>query len=334
MARPASTYSRAFTLIEMLVVITILSIVAVGTIAVIEPALESRRVREAARGINVFFGTARNHAVASGRPCGVLIRRLAGQEDCGIALEQVEIPPGFSGETLDARAQAQITSAMPPVPGSIVTVKLTFVAQQNMVPILVKRGDLAQLNQQGPFYTIENATAGGLDLSLDLSRGVPPPPWPAQTDSEAIPFEIFRSPVKTASAPFQLPAGTVIDLNFCGTETNFSELLPAPPSMPPPPPALPVYIMFSPNGSVDKCYLEAVAGAGLESFRATERIYLMVGKRENVPPGVTPNWADFDNVWITLHPRTGLVTTSEVASAANIDESRRFAREAQGMGGR
>lgn len=149
-----------------------------------------------------------------------------------------------------------------------------------------------------------------------------------------MPFEIFRSPVKTAAAPFQLPAGAVIDLNFCGTETNFSELLPVPPAAPPPPPALPVYIMFSPNGSVDKYYLEVVAGNGLESFRATERIYLMVGKRENVPPGATPNWADFDNVWITLHPRTGLVTTSEVASPANINASRRFAREAQGMGGR
>jgi hypothetical protein len=53
------------------------------------------------------------------------------------------------------------------------------------------------------------------------------------------------------------------------------------------------------------------------------------------------NRADTNNVWVTLNPQTGMVSTGEVAAirdpsqplAAQLADARRYAREAQRMGG-
>ena len=63
--------SRGFTLIEMLIVITIMLILVGAAATAMRPATEGRRIREAARAINVYLSSARNRAMETGRPCGV-----------------------------------------------------------------------------------------------------------------------------------------------------------------------------------------------------------------------------------------------------------------------
>ena len=65
---------RAFTLIEMLIVITIMVILAVMAANMLGPAMDGRRIREAARAVNVYVSSARNRAMEIGRPCGVTLR--------------------------------------------------------------------------------------------------------------------------------------------------------------------------------------------------------------------------------------------------------------------
>ena len=78
--RPSSPAPRpsspAFTLIEMLVVVAIMMVLVAAAATRMRPASEARRIRESARALNVYLGSARNRAMETGRPCGVILHRF------------------------------------------------------------------------------------------------------------------------------------------------------------------------------------------------------------------------------------------------------------------
>jgi len=284
---------RGFTLVELLVVISIIVILMAVGVRVMQFSVEDRRTREAAREINVYVASARNRAMEIGRPCGVMLRRLPGQPLCVVGLEQVEVPPAYAGETLDSTAQLQILT---PVSGGLATVRAQLTPDINAT--LVSQGDLVQFNCQGPLYTItEPPTANSLTLQITLLPGQMLP-WPNGTSSLPMPYQIIRRPTKSAAAGLQLPVRAVIDLEFSGTDDHSIGASDSP-----------VWIMFSPTGALDRIY------HGSETHLGTEPIYLLVGKQERVPAGSAEdglaNWQDTKNLWVMLNPQTGLVTTAE-----------------------
>lgn len=375
---------RGVTLMELLIVISILVLLVAVAIPAMQPALEGRRIREAARAINVYVGSARNRAKELGRPCGVVIERFDTLPQCSMVLTQAEVPPPYAGDLMDSVVRLQdwtiVNSNYRWLDRSIVLkVSLRF-NQQDFSNGLVRYGDTMQINHQGPFYTVVEDTAnGGSDPAdyppdpngfLDFTAGqdndpdgwidthvltlvrAPSPgqavPWPrADTDtwSAPMPFEIFRQPVTSAATPLQLPAGAVIDLEYSGSEDHSIGAGTG----------APVYIMFSPNGSLERVYHRGHHHSDMHL--ATEPLFLLIGKRERVGAGPLgaapteeelPNWIDPTNLWVTLNPQTGLVTTTEnfPVEPASVDwtqpdtwsphikAARQFAREAQSMGGR
>ena len=100
--RPSSP-PRGFTLIEMLIAITIMVMLMALAATTILPATESRRSREAARALNVYLGSARNRAMETGRPCGVIFHRF-GTLACSMSIDQCEVPPCYCGETEQSAA--------------------------------------------------------------------------------------------------------------------------------------------------------------------------------------------------------------------------------------
>ncbi len=63
----------------------------------------------------------------------------------------------------------------------------------------------------------------------------------------------------------------------------------------------------------------------------------------NPPPGLSPNIADFNSLWISINPATGLIVISDPAAvpqnpsnvtAADYYQSRAFARQASASGGK
>ncbi|OHB71704.1 MAG: hypothetical protein A2V70_08025 [Planctomycetes bacterium RBG_13_63_9] len=321
-------------MVELLVVISIVVLLAAIAIPALRPTLEGQRIREAARAINVYLGSARNRAVVSGRPCGVILQRFDGQPQCAMVLQQAEVPPPYSGDTLDSTAQVRV--------GATLQATMT----PNITSTLVSAGDLVQFNRQGPFYRIEatpsQPTATQLELSIDVSQGQMLP-WPRDGSLSApVPYAIFRRPVKSAAAPLQLPTGAVVDLEASGTDDHLFGVGTAP-----------VTIMFSPNGSLERVY-----EGGNPVVPVTEPIFLLVGRRERVtglPLSANPsdeekpNWADPANLWVSINPQTGLVTTTENNPVSpmlvdytdpttwldpHIRAARTFAREGQSMGGR
>ncbi|MEM1305265.1 MAG: prepilin-type N-terminal cleavage/methylation domain-containing protein, partial [Planctomycetota bacterium] len=91
------------TLIELLVVMAILSILVSSAIPVLSPAGDERRIREASRGVNAFLAGAQTRAIETGRPFGVMLRKLSQDTDRdadnGVCLElrYVEQPSPYAG---------------------------------------------------------------------------------------------------------------------------------------------------------------------------------------------------------------------------------------------
>ena len=64
-------------------------------------------------------------------------------------------------------------------------------------------------------------------------------------------------------------------------------------------------------------------------------IFLLLGKGHKLPPDDEgANWQDLENLWMTINPKTGMISTDEVVPGTSVAQSRELAREKQGMGGR
>jgi hypothetical protein len=198
-------------------------------------------------------------------------------------------------------------------------------------------------------------------------------PWPnsSQGITVAVPFQITRQPdfspgtgtlaTQSAVAPLTLPPGTVIDLQSSGTNANVwfgtGQLNP-------------VMLIFSPAGGVYGVYYNNSMN------QLIDPVYFLVGRRDRVftlnmqssytvkfnsstglwtpqtpaagetaPADGLANWQDLNNLWVSVTPQTGRITTVENASviasatsgisnANGILLARGFALQGQSKGGR
>jgi type II secretory pathway pseudopilin PulG len=338
------------TLIELCVTMAVMALLVVAALPAIRPAVDSRRIREAARALHIYISAARNRAMEIGRPAGIAIVPYAvrnqdgvlqGSMSFAVTVEQVESPPPYCGDTIMSFATLNWR-------GSTLTATLSDgnmgLANRNNSAIC--NGDLIQFNNQGPLYVISNASAYPV-LELTLSDPVYIVPW---LGGEKVFYKIFRQPQIMHATPLALPMGAVIDLESSGTDQGDTAQLYASNSM-----QLPsITISFSPTGSLDYIYINH------KPYPVSQPVYLMIGKREQVPSQVPThsytnwdiksippyNWEDLNNLWVVIQPFNGLVGVSKVANTPynaktktyfmapiNIFVSRTFARAALSQGG-
>jgi len=339
---------RGFTLIELLVTIGILMLLVVVALPAMTPSSESRRVREAARQLNVFFGAARAQAMQTGRPVGVRLERMLGLAQAAAIAYQVEVPPAYSGETTSSTVRV---TYLPSGSSSTTAIfNVTPIGTLDTTKIAV--GDLAQFNNQSLTYTVSSVSP--LRVSLDV-RDRKTYPWPSSGTPPPVPYKFFRQPIPTAAAPLELPSVVAIDLQSSGTEsypflftptsTDISKTrVTDPPS--------PITIMFSPSGELDRVYCSS------PYIRETSRVfretlYLLVGRRDRIqvsqdvnaatPVDQYPNWFDPTSIWMTISPITGISSAKEnfrvlvaygTRNATNLSTARTLARQAETLGGR
>nr|WP_197531422.1 hypothetical protein [Posidoniimonas corsicana] len=189
------------TLVELLVVITIMAILLGAAIPVIAPADDSRRLREAARAVNTFIAGAKTRARETGRPFGVAFKKLSrdtgSAEDNGVCLElyYVEQQPPYAGFDSNSRVMLSYdtNTAGVLVPGQV---NVRFVTRGDMndpvplppgydidpLPAVIRVGDRVQVgdlllefndetsprNDQG-FYTDTDSTMGAKVVSGNLN---------------------------------------------------------------------------------------------------------------------------------------------------------------------
>lgn len=142
-------------------------------------------------------------------------------------------------------------------------------------------------------------------------------------------FRVFRQPTRTAAHPLQLPNARCIDLAFSGTV-----------GLQPMNNVGPITILFTPSGALHSIYYYQNNLA--RSINVSGPLFLNVGKIEKVgnTAAGTTNFEDLGNYWVTIHPQTGMIASTEVGGDANGDgaislaESTFYAQRALSLGGR
>ena len=184
---------RGVTLVEMLIVISIIVILTVTAIKVVQPD-GTRRVREAARAVNVYLSSAQHRAMEIGRPCGVIFHRANGTNfpTAATVLDQCESPPPYAGDETNSVVQVQDWTIRPdgnPYFKSGCIVLKVQVKFSQFSSNMLRPGDLMQLNGQGPFYTLVYDDVGGSYRTQPPYTSPPamnPPANPAVNDFQPV----------------------------------------------------------------------------------------------------------------------------------------------------
>jgi prepilin-type N-terminal cleavage/methylation domain-containing protein len=327
---------RGMTLVELLMVISIMTILLVVAIPMIRPAFQDRNLREAARQVNAFFAGAQARAAGLGRPVGVWIERIDATEfgsRHASRLYMAEVAPSFTGAALDSRVR---------VSSSGITGTLQFDSNDlSVLGTIIARGERFTIKFDHKGYDYPGRRTASDTFEIEMPLGAPP------GAAAGLAYEITRGPTRSSVNPLLLPADSVIDLSLSGmTSRREMDPLAAAPWV-----ASPVIIMFAPSGRVDYMY---IANQPVQPFAP---IHLLIGRKARVVNPVvtdvsnpqTANLADPTCLWITISNRTGSIITSDNADtsfvppgtlplplvpSARIRAAREFARSSVQKGGR
>jgi prepilin-type N-terminal cleavage/methylation domain-containing protein len=358
--RDRQLVTRGVTLLELLIVLTIMLMITAATLPVMLPALQNRRMREGSRLVSTFISGARSRAIEANRPVGVVFERLNGLP-MAAQLSYVEIPPPYSGDALNAALMLTV----PPVK----------VTNSSFVDFsAIRYGDQIQFAGKGQLCIIANDLSNSKSgqkvddpasvnwfLLFNTPAGLQqfsnmPPSYDVSVSPNGVSFQIFRQPVKSSGSPLQLPEGTVVDLLNSGV--GLSGVFPT--TIPPvgmwstmPPLTWNPVVMFAPSGRLD--YVTGPVGT---LQRPTGPVFFLIGKRELLPdvsrnqvdenvgpdPAALPNAAMLylDSFWVSISYQTGQVNVTENASNLGpladptnyLQNARTYAISGQAAGGR
>lgn len=354
MKRRLRTRRSGVTLLELLVVATIMLTLTAVSVPAIKPMMEARLTTSGATSVSTYLNRARARAMSTGRPCGVTFEFFDGTcaddptnwslasdvyspGSAALVLRQVETPPYYCGLTTPSTVSTfpnadrrilleggelraypinldgtinttagydRIINAeddfagrtIRPLAWSVDVVEWeTFVGSENSPKI--------QFNATGPYYSI---VRGNSDAYYIVEN--PGIALPSRVNAS---FKIARDPRATMSAPIGLPQGAVVDLAYSGTDARDFAL------------GGDVTIMFGPSGEVD------YVADRLGKWTANDSIYLMIGRWDRVAALASGdfdaegfyvsgaedgiwNYEDASNRWVTINPRSGIVSTVEV----------------------
>lgn len=320
--------TRAMTMIELLVVITIIMVLTGVMIPTIRYQNRNRALREAERQLNAFIGSAQARAQQLGRPVGIWIERVNDGDPIvsanhSVSVYLAEVPLPYSGNLRNSFVRISSTGVLnfhfPTITGHDPTSGMPIYANDpilhNPNNHLIKDGDRfrIQFNNRGPYY---DAVRNGNNYRLVLNQRHGRIPTANLGSSTGIPYQIHRLPKKSFSPPLNLPAGAVIDLSVSGTMAGQNEFL----TQSTPPNRRPVILMFNPSGGVATVWSNGIP------YPPLGWIHLLVGRQNQVFP--TNLWLDeetekgnvmdMNNRWVSIDHRTGSIVSENVDSIARF----------------
>ena len=234
--RPIAGASRGVTLVELLVVITILTIIFAVMIPRLRAVNEDRNIREAARVVASAFSKASSRAVNDGLSGLMIVPNPNFQQAtfdnvgvdgfdaplyAGTRIFQMRRLPPYIGEEETSLAFISSEEANAPV-----VIDKPFEHDEDEGRLIIQRNDEISFNGSSYRYTItlvgiNKEDDSKLDLTLDASG---PAPLPSLGDARGVdsegesgvPFVIHRQPRRLESSLVELPEGYLIDLRYSG----------------------------------------------------------------------------------------------------------------------
>jgi prepilin-type N-terminal cleavage/methylation domain-containing protein len=326
---------KGVTLIELLVVATIMLTLAAVSVPAIKPMMESQATSNAAQTVATYLERAKARAMTTGRSCGVTFEYFDGtfeyfdgtyNEDeavprgsAALILRQVEEPPFFSGFSFGSTVSVapnvghlfSLNAGNNPYYGMRIN-QLVMANENDSDPddsdlfayfaaslATSDDGMRIQFNSTGPFYPLILEDDGGYYIVK-----IPGVELPVHNRAS---YKVASAPIATMTSPVGLAQGTVVDLEFSGTDDNFFAL------------GEDVTVMFTPSGEVDYIL------DGNEKRTPSNTLYFLLGRWDRISAlGVSEdgystiaedqlwNFEDGANFWVAINPQTGVISTAEV----------------------
>jgi type II secretory pathway pseudopilin PulG len=311
------------TMIELLIVVAVMVIMMGIALPVMKTGIEGRKLREAARQVNVCVELAKGISAETGLPSAILIEPefLPGvSEPFAVKMYLAETPLPYSGDVVNAKAYVVSNSGTGTVTFGNVNPAVNPAESMSIATLGIEHGDLIRFDYKGPTYQLQltQPMTGPADV-LGLS-GSPLPPTGIYS------YQIFRQPQKSGAAPLELPKGAVIDLSASGlgVDNQFSYATNS----------RPIRLVFAPSGRLMRITYARSAVPLLPDFTPTFTVHLLVGNLENL--GIL-NLSDPTTLWVSIGQHSGRVTTAEnggTPSDYTLETAREFAQSGAAMGGR
>ena len=333
------------TLVELLIVITVMTILIGVALPVMKTSLESSRLREATRQVNTQFAVAKSIAVENGRGAGVWLDVEALPDDPTIhyasRLFLAEVAAPYAGDVVGATVRVDANPVKTDSVYAYYHVALEPSGDSGSIFSLVAPDDAIRFEYKGAYYIIDRP-----DATDPTTIRVPSPPAPASPPwirvkarlnydpappAGLVRYQVLRKPQKSSSTALELPKGTVIDLTNSGfglTGRGFGSA------------SASICVLFAPGGSVARLMVDG------QFVAPTQTMHMLVGSIEKLAePGVfgtsaNTNLEDHTNLWVSIAHQTGRVTTSdngwfqEATFDASLARAREFAQSSQAKGGR
>ena len=324
--------TRAMTMIELLVVITVIMVLTAVMIPTIRYQNRNRALREAERQLNAYIGSAQARAQQLGRPVGIWIERfrnealppiagaapalnpaLPADANYAVTVYIAEVPLPYAGDVRDARVQLTTSAS-----AWQLNFPWTSVLRNPPNP-LIRPGDhfQIQLDHRGPFFEAQrtSATSNAVYVLTENPVGDGTRIPIAATTPAGVPFQIHRRPTKAFVPPLNLPVGSVIDLSVSGTTAGGNEFLTNVANG-----NRPVIVMFQPSGGIESVIFNG------KIDRPLGWVHLLVGRQNQVFPNAQfiqadteiGNVMDMGNRWVSIDHRTGSIVSENVDSIARF----------------
>jgi prepilin-type N-terminal cleavage/methylation domain-containing protein len=325
--------SRAFTLVELLVVMAAITLLAAITVPSIKGLLEGQKVRSASTMVKTHIESARARAMATGSPVAVMLERNPNQVNTVTALAIGQIFPPYTGDVTDARGVLTNSSGNDTFYDTItIDVTVATLLQAN----IYDTGDFIQIGNSPSVFSlgspplVQNGEATiefrnpPTYISGNGNWPTQEPQLPIRTDennnrlNNVVNFKLFRKPTKSFVQTTKLPLGTCVDLTVSGMKDTGTEFH-ADPGM------ADALIVFNAAGEVSWMNPKG------SNMAASGLIHLLVGRTDQVfdsSPEIMAVENDADsstfnanindpaNTWVTINPFTGSVYSSDLQTGA------------------
>ena len=315
---------RGMTLVELLVVISILGLLAVAVLPNLSNTSDRRKVREAARAVSSFIAGGQSRALGSRSGGGIWIDPLPNPISSDtlsmiaiIDLAEADVPQPYSGN-----ATTSTITALNPTTGSQTVATFSeacgpLASGTNLIRLGVSKTAFLLTTATGAMFTTGTITMQGTG---SLNQTVYNSAWP-KVPTSGIPYTIIGRPTRSTGSTLTLGDGVAIDISHSWYRGASLQNMVG---------SAAFQVLFDATGRP-----QSLASNGTRAL-FNDTLFLLVASIESMQTtGTSANRAPDGSYWVAIDPMGGIPRVAEVyVSGTSMVDQQRYIRQGAVQQGR